>query len=56
MRKLEPAADRVFFEPGLRREISMDKALTAIVLIAAGVILVYYGKEFIAQGKHLLLA
>jgi len=34
----------------------MEKILTALVVIAAGVIMVYYGKELIAYGKNVLTA
>jgi len=33
---------------------SMDKAITAVLVIAVGIVLVYYGKELIATGRRML--
>jgi hypothetical protein len=32
----------------------MEKALTAVLVIAVGIILVYYGKELIGTGRRML--
>lgn len=32
----------------------MQKALTAVLSIAIGIVVVYYGKELIANGRRLL--
>lgn len=32
----------------------MEKAITAVLYIAAGIVVVYYGKELIANGRRLL--
>lgn len=32
----------------------MQKALTAVLSIAVGIVVVYYGKELIANGRRLL--
>jgi hypothetical protein len=32
----------------------MEQALKAVLVIAIGVVLVFYGKELIATGRHML--